>query len=265
MWTIGWEALETLECQSPLACSFLIAPSLLESLLVPFLLPTLKQRHPSCILLLSSCSHSRDEEVHMDFSCISRLWLLSLKNFSSSTLCPHSQIHLPNCLPDISFWMLLWFGWGLIPQKLIEIWFLMMLKLGTILIPFSQKLIFAAVSCYMNSNSHAVSSCHGCQLAPTPPPHWDGTLQHSYRMSAPCSWTPEPCANTNLHSWYTSQVFCYSNVKQTSICILEISHLMAFKLDPDFSQLSLSLKSTPLCCNHILGTAQVRTISIILD
>lgn len=100
--------------------------------------------------------------------------------------------------------------------------------------------------------------------ASTHPPHWDGALRHSYRMSAPCSWTPESCANTNLRSWYTSQVFCYSNAKQASKCILEISHLMAFKLDPDFSQLSLSLKSTPLCSNHILGTAQVRTISIIL-
>lgn len=73
------------------------------------------------------------------------------------------------------------------------------------------------------------------------------------------------CANTNLRSWYTSQVFCYRNAKQASICILEISHLMASRLDPDFSQLSLSLESTPLCCNHILETAQVRTISIILD
>lgn len=134
MWTIGWEALQTLvqfqllECQSPLASSFPTARSLLESLMVPFLLPTLKQRHLSCILLLSICIHSWDWEVHMVFNSICRLWLLSLKKFSSSTLCSCFQICLPSCQPDISFWMLLWFRCGLIPQKLTEIWFLMVLE-----------------------------------------------------------------------------------------------------------------------------------------
>lgn len=176
MWTIGWEALQTLvqfqllECQSPLASSFPAAPSLLESLLVLFLLPTLKQRHLSCILLLSICIPSWDWEVHMDFNSVSRLWLLSLKKFSSSTLCPCVQIHLPTCQPDISFWMLLWFRCGLIPPKLTEIWFLMVLEVRDYIdISLSQKWILATISCY------AVSSCHGYQLAPPSHPEMEHT------------------------------------------------------------------------------------------